>query len=293
MRFPGTQLRMAAVFSGLFLASAVCGASPQQERGRRDMPQPVRPSVDRPSPGASRADTPREMSGPVSAERAGRMGGHPGPRMRETDPRPTDLAPRVTSVNLYPGTRVVVPPAWNRCEVFPTGRYWRDRDIMAEIQWLSRRGFVPVTPIGLGVDEISDYVMLPAGWRAYGVSVPAGGTVQVEVQHSNLGWFRLMLVDKWGRPGPGMLQAAIAHQPVMVTYKNPGKEATAVYVIVDDPAWWSDARNPYRLVVRRDWDPAKVDLSGVKMVAGLWGASPSVSAEFRGPSLTGPAVYPR
>ena len=29
------------------------------------------------------------------------------------------------------------------------------------------------------------------------------------------------------------------------------------------------------------------------LVAGLWGASPSVSAEFRGRSLTGPAVYPR
>jgi hypothetical protein len=195
-------------------------------------------------------------------------------------------------VGLYPGTRVVVPPAWHRCTTFPTGFYWRQRDLMAEIQWLSRRGFVPVTALGDTVEALTDYVQVPSGWRAYGVSVPAGGTVQIEVQHSNLGWFRLMLVDKWGRPGPGMLQAAIAPQPILVTYKNPGKEATAVYVIVDDPAWWSDAKNPYTLAIRRDWDPARVDLSGVKMVAGLWGASPSVSAEFRGPSLTGPAVFP-
>jgi len=150
-----------------------------------------------------------------------------------------------------------------------------------------------VTPLGDSVEMISDFAQVPAGWRAYGLCVPAGGTIQVEVQHNKLGWFRLMLVDKWGQPGPGMLQAAIAHQPVMVTYKNPGQEATAIYVIVDDPAWWSDAKDPYTLQVRRDWDVAKTDLSQVKMVAGLWGASPSVSAQFRGPSLTGPAVFPR
>jgi hypothetical protein len=195
-------------------------------------------------------------------------------------------------VNLYPGTQVVVPPAWERCRTMPDGYYWRQRDLMAEIKWLSRRGFIPVTPLGDTVEALTDYVQTPAGWRAYGISVPAGGTVQLEVNHPSLAWFRLMLVNKWGTPGPGMLQAAIAHQPVMVTYKNPGKEALAIYVIVDDPAWWSDAKNPYTLTVRRDWNPATTDLSQVKMVAGLWGASPSVSAEFRSGSLTGPAVYP-
>jgi hypothetical protein len=195
-------------------------------------------------------------------------------------------------VSLYPGTRTVVPPAWDRCTSIPNMGYWRGRDLMAEIQWLSRRGFIPVTPLGDTVDVLTDYVQMPAGWRAYGISVPVGGTVQIEVQHDKLGWFRLMMVDKWGQPGPGMLRAAIAPQPILVTYKNPNKEATAIYVIVDDPAWWSDAKNPYTLVIRRDWDPAKTDLSHVKMVVGLWGASPSVSAEFRGRSLTGPAVFP-
>jgi hypothetical protein len=198
----------------------------------------------------------------------------------------------VSRVNLYPGTRTVVPPGFVRCNVMPTHGYWRERDLMAEIQWLSRRGFIPVTPLGDGVDELSDFVQAPAGWRAYGIAVPAGGTIQVEVDHAKLGWFRLMLVDKWGTPGPGMFQAAIAHQPVLVTYKNPGKEATAVYVIVDDPAWWSDAKNPYLLRVHRDWSIGQVDLSKVQMVAGLWGATPSVSAEFRRPSLSGPAVFP-
>jgi hypothetical protein len=199
---------------------------------------------------------------------------------------------RVNHVRLYPGSRTVIPPAFVRCSTIPNVGYWHTRDIMAEIQWLSRRGFIPVSPIGDSVDMLTDYAQQPAGWRAYGLSVPAGGTVQVEVQHAKLGWFRLMLVDKWGTPGPGMLQAAIAHQPVLVTYRNPGKEATAVYVVVDDPGWWSDDKNPYTLAVRRDWDPATTDLSRVKMVVGLWGATPSVSAQFRGPSLSGPAVFP-
>ena len=233
-----------------------------------------RPEISAPSP-----------AGGGSGHRVMRQG--PG-EIRQPAPRP-----QLARVDLYPGTRVVIPPAWNRCTVQPTAFYWRQRDLMGEIQWLSRRGFVPVTALGDTVDAFTDYVQMPSGWRAYGVSVPPGGTVQVEVKHGKLGWFRLMLVNKWGQPGPGMLQAAIAHQPVMVTYKNPDKEATAVYVIVDDPAWWSDARDPYTLAVRRDWDPATTDLSRVKVAAGLWGASPSVSAEFRGPSLTGPAVYPR
>jgi hypothetical protein len=162
---------------------------------------------------------------------------------------------------------------------------------MAEIKWLSRSGFIPVCPIGDSVDILSDYSQQPAGWRAYGISVPAGGTLQVGVEHPKLAWFRLMMVNRWGEPGNGMLHQLVEHQPTMLTYKNPGKEATAVYVIVDDPGWWSDAHQPYTLMVRRDWDPAKTDLSQVKMVAGLWGASPSVSAEFSGPSMTGPAVF--
>lgn len=287
MRFQSPPFHAATALSGVLLASSLLATSPQDERARRPSPQPMRPMGDRPSPDISRPYTPRPLSGPM----ADRMDRHSGPRTRQMEPRP-GIAPPVASVSLYPGTRIVVPPAWDRCTTFPTGLYWRQRDIMAEIQWLSRRGFIPVTPLGDTVGALTDYVQMPAGWRAYGISVPVGGTVQIEVQHANLGWFRLMLVDKWGRPGPGMLQAAIAPQPILVTYKNPNKEATAVYVIVDDPAWWSDARDPYTLVVRRDWDPATVDLSQVKMVAGLWGASPSVSAEFRGPSLTGPAVYP-
>jgi len=280
MRFPTQQLR---TFMALGLTSLLCGASPQEEGQRRATPQPRAPMPSRVAAEDSRAATPMPM-GPRGSRTPALQDGPSG--------RGLVPMPRVNRVSMYPGTRILIPPAWHRCTVQPTRLYWQQRDLMAEIQWLSRKGFLPVTPIGVGVSSLSDYTQQPAGWRAYGVAVPAGGRVQVEVSHPKIGWFRLMLVNKWGEPGPGMLQAAIAHQPVLVTYANPGKEATAVYIIVDDPAWWSDKDDPYTLSIRRDWDPLKVDLSEVKMVSGLWGASPSVSARFAGPSLTGPAVYP-
>ncbi|MDR3683040.1 MAG: hypothetical protein P4L11_04850 [Geothrix sp.] len=217
-----------------------------------------------------------------------RSGNRPGPSQRSTG----YVHPRVSRLYAYPGTQTVIPPGWGRRMTMPDMAFWGQRDLLGEIQWLSRAGYIPVSPVGNSVDALSDYVQLPAGWRAYGIAVPVGGTVQVEVQHTKVGWFRLMLMSKWGYPEAGMLEAAAAYRPVMVTYKNPGKEATAVYVVVDDPAWWSDAHDPYTLLVRRDWDPARTDLSQVQMVAGLWGATPSVTAEFRGPSLSGPAVYP-
>ena len=280
MTFASQQFRTLAA---LALTSLLCGASPQQERERRATPQPREPLPMR-GMGEMRAATPMPMGPRGSRLSEGVEDGAMGRR-------PTPL-PGGRPVAMYTGTRIIIPPAWERCRVQPTFAYWQGRDLMAQIQWLSRRGFLPVTPIGVGVDALADYTQRPAGWRAYGIAVPAGGRIQVEVHHPKLAWFRLMLVNKWGEPGPGMMQAAIAPQPVMVTYANPGKEATAVYVIVDDPAWWSGKDDPYTLTVRRDWDPLKVDLSQVPMVSGLWGASPSVSAEFRAPSLTGPAVYP-
>lgn len=270
------QHRSVTVLASLALASALWGMPPQEGRMSHAGPQ---------VPGESGVQMAPAPQAPMPSSRF-EPGFGPGRRGMAA------VHPRVSRVYIYRGSRTVVPPAWPRCGVMPTAAYWGQRDIMGEIQWLSRTGFIPVSPIGAGVEALSDYAQWPAGWRAYGIAVPVGGTVQVEVQHEKLGWFRLLLVDKWGQPGAGMLQAAIAHQPVLVTYKNPTKEAQAIYVIVDDPGWWSDAKDPYTLLVRRDWDPARADLSQVKMVAGLWGATPSVSAEFRGPSLSGPAVYP-
>lgn len=212
-------------------------------------------------------------------------------------PRPGN-GPQVAKIAYFKGTGshsrpIVFPPPFPRCTVLPDEAYWRSRDIMAEIQWLSRAGFLPVTPVDPSAETVVDHTWMPSGWKAYGFAIPPGGRLQVEVQHTKPGWFRLMAVDRWGKPGPGMLEAAIAHRPVMVTVSNPDRKPSAVYIIVDDPAWWSSKEDPYTLSIRRDWDPASVDLSSVKMVSGLWGSSPSISAEFRGPSRTGPAHFPR
>ena len=289
-RFP--QQPLMTVFACFSLASALCGVPPQEGRVQQ-------PSTTQAAPAPTPRSAPTPSMGTEGRGNRAASEGRPtrsGPVQRTADQqavRPSGGGLRASGIQLVPGTNVVVPPAWNRCTSRPTSNYWQRRDLMAEIQWMSRRGSIPVTPIGDAVDALTDYAWFPSGWRAYGISVPVGGTVQVEVQHPSLGWFRLMMVDKWGTPGPGMLRAAyIDHQPVMVTYTNPHKDATAIYIIVDDPAWWSDAKNPYNLLVRRNWDPATTDLSQVKMVVGLWGATPSVSAEFRGPSLSGPAVYP-
>lgn len=255
-----------------------------------------------PSGGGGVADRPTGGFAPGEFNPRGSSGGFiPGPagpsRALSMPARPGG-APPVTKISYFDGhyhrgRRIIMPPGFPRCTILPDADYWGSRDLMAEIQWLSRAGFLPVTPVDATVESLVDHTWRPAGWKAYGFAIPPGGKLQVEVQHDKLGWFRLMAVDRWGKPGRGMLQAAIAYRPTLVTLTNDSRKAEAVYIIVDDPAWWSDKDSPYTLVIRRDWDPAAVDLTKVQMVAGLWGASPSVSAQFRGPSLTGPAVYPR
>ncbi len=265
------------------------------QRGRPMPPGPRGGPVEPNGSGAAfstieRADP---MPGPrgFNPEGAVRHGGGGG-RERLMPPRPNH-APFVKRVDYFRDSRVLVPPGWwPRCSTMPDSAFWGRRDLFAEVQWLSRAGFIPITPVDPAAEVIEDFAFWPAGWKAYGFAIPPGGKLQVEVQHEKLGWFRLMAVDKWGKPGPGMLQAAVAYRPVMITLTNPRKESSAVYVIVDDPGWWSSKEDPFRLVVRRDWDPAQVDLRDVKMVSGIWGASPSVSAEFRHSSLTGPAVFP-
>lgn len=218
----------------------------------------------------------------------------PGPIHRTTDSAtlPTPVPRRPGPLETYPGTRTVVPPAWDRCTTLPDDRMWVTRNLFNEIQWIARKGLVPVTEVPPGTEELTDYAIFPAGWRGYGVAIPAGGKLTVELSHGNLGWFRLLAVRRDGTPGPGMLNAMTAHRPVAFTLSNPTGKAGVVYIVVDDPGWMSGKDRPYKLTFKRDWDVAKVDLSGVKVVEGIWGASPSVSAEFRGPSLTGPAVFP-
>lgn len=167
----------------------------------------------------------------------------------------------------------------------PDRFWWADHDIMAEIRWIARRGYLPVTPVAEGISELNGTADFPSGFKAYGFVVPAGAKLHVRLHHSNEGWFRVAMVNKWGDLGAGMLQNRIPTGNPEVSYTNPGKEAQAVYVLVDDPGWMSSTAYPYTLEVQRDWEPGKADTKGAKVVEGIWASNPVAesAAEFASP----------
>ncbi|HJV49586.1 MAG TPA: hypothetical protein VJ549_09960 [Geothrix sp.] len=152
---------------------------------------------------------------------------------------------------------------------FPTHETWRRRDITAEVQAMARRGFVAVNPIGDDIDEFTDVSEFPAGWKAYGFSVPPGEKIHIRLHHPAEGWFRLVMFNKWGELEKGMLQNLIPTGNPEVSYTNSRKEPRSVYVIVDDPGWMSSKEYPFRIHIDRSWDPAKK--KGVAPIAvGIW-----------------------
>ncbi|MBL0209800.1 MAG: hypothetical protein IPQ13_02635 [Holophagaceae bacterium] len=176
---------------------------------------------------------------------------------------------------------------WNPCVFLPNSVFWGHRDIFAEIQFMSRQGFVACTRVADDALEVSDYADFPQGWKGYAFVVPAKGTLHVSLNHTNRGWFRLVMMNKWGDLQEGMLQNLIATGTPEVTFKNPKDEAQAVYVVADDPGWMSSKAYPYQLIVERSWDPATVDLKDVKVAQGVWGNHLDMSAQFRRPTWVG------
>ncbi len=179
------------------------------------------------------------------------------------------------------------PHYWQPCPFFPNAVYWGHRDIMAEIQFMSREGFVACTRVADDALEVSDYADFPQGWKGYAFVVPAKGTLHVSLNHVNRGWFRLVMMNKWGDLQQGMLQNLIPTGNPEVTFKNPKDEAQAVYVVADDPGWMSSKAYPFQLTVERSWDPTTVDLKDVKVAAGVWGNHVDMSAQFRRPTYVG------
>ncbi len=167
-------------------------------------------------------------------------------------------------------SQIITPRPMARCTTMPNAAFWQHRDIMAEIQWMSRRGMIPVIPVADDAVTLQGASWYPAGWIAYGFRVPAGESLKVSLDHPNRGWFRLMMVNKWGRLEEGMLQNVVHTYEPVVTYKNPGKDNRAVYVIVDDPGWMSTEGNPFTVTVTRSWDPAKRKIEDAPVVTGIW-----------------------
>ena len=172
---------------------------------------------------------------------------------------------------------IIAPRPLPRCSAIPNQGYWkhRDRDILAEIQWMARRGSIAVIPVPDDAKGIEGFSPFPAGWRAYGFNVPASGVLHVRLHHPNEGWFSLKLVDKWGGQEKGMLQVPIYTGNPEVTYTNPFKEPRAVFVIVDDPGWMSGEKNLYTLSLEKSWKPSEYLDANKLVAAGIWAVKPS------------------
>ncbi len=219
---------------------------------------PARPApVDRPAPSRSMDRPPARV-----------MPDRPGATSRPPSVRgPVNRA----EVPIRPATSaVLIPWSMPRCTARPTPEVWRHRDIMTEIQSMARRGFIAVHPIGEDVSEFTGISYFPAGWISYGFRVPPGESIHVRLHHSNEGWFRLAMVNKWGSLEQGMLQNLIPTGNPEVKYSNPTKEVRSVYVIVDDPGWMSSKDNPFKVNVTRSWDPTQKKVDDAPIVTGIW-----------------------
>ena len=128
---------------------------------------------------------------------------------------------------------------------------------------------MPVKPI-LDEEELYDYGWIPAGWRAYGMVVPGHGEVTISLDHTKRAWFRLIMCNKWSQLEQGMLQNVLHTFEPVVTYKNPSNEARSIYIVADDPTWWSHKDWPYKLTIKRNWDPKQAPAEKLKLVDGIW-----------------------
>jgi hypothetical protein len=238
-------------FGGVALGLSVCGMGLSFAQDRR--PGGGRPAAERPIRSMDRPPATIMPDRPAQGQMA----------------RP--MSPMARPVPVRPATNaIILPRPMERCMNRPTTDYWRQRDIMAEIQAMARRGFIAVHPVGDAVNEFMGVSDFPAGWKAYGFRVPPGENIQVRLHHSNEGWFRLGMVNKWGSLEQGMLQNLIPTGNPEVKYTNPSKEARSVYVVVDDPGWMSSKDNPFTVKVSRSWDPAQKKVDDAPIVTGIW-----------------------
>jgi hypothetical protein len=239
-------------------------------------------------------------SGPgIGASNMGRSMGSTGGTMRGTTAgravMPNGAPIRTVPSNVgtlrerKAGVPIVLPPAMERWSTREpcTEERWRRRDIMGQIMYMARSGSIPIRGL-TDESELYDYGWIPAGWRAYGMFVPAGGEVRISLDHSKRAWFRLTMMNKWGQLEQGMLQNYLHTFEPVVTYKNPTDKTRAIYFIADDPAWWSHKDWPYKLTIQRNWDPKLGRPDTLKLVDGIWAVHtpdqpPANMAAFLGP----------
>jgi len=280
-----TALSKIAVLLTIFAAGVVSMAQ-SRSQGRQDAPPQQRqpqqrsPRVENMPPRPMRTQesyAPDRQARSLESHRQGR---------REIRQETPERVPQ----QVPPPDRPARLRALPRLRAIPTSYYWdrRYNMIFRDITFISRRGYIPVTAIPSDTYEIVDYASLPAGWRGYGFVVPPGESVRINLEHPNRAWFRLIICDAWGQPVPGGLSSALAQIEPRLTYTNPGTEAKAIYLIVDDPGWMSGEGNPYTLELERSWAPLLIPTDQSLIVSGIWGIDRSVNAKFSGPVLVMP-----
>lgn len=274
-RVPSQSILFRRSLLSLFAVSLVgAGFAVAQSRGERlqpsgPPPQPQRPIerfVDRPRDREFERPMPRRMERPME---------RPVERQRDPREQPKDSVRSTRGDEAAPFPRpaqpqLVAPRPMPRCTVHPTPEYWKTRDLGAEIQQMARRGNIQVHPVKGDLKTFDGWSQYPAGWIAYGFTVPPGDTLKVSLEHPNRGWFRLQTMNKWGQLEQGMLQNVLHTFEPVVTYTNPTKEARAVYVLVDDPGQMSSSGNPFTINITRSWDPEQKKIDNAIVVTGIW-----------------------
>lgn len=188
---------------------------------------------------------------------------HPAARAQGGVARPAHLPPPATNM-------IMMPQALPRAMGLPAAAFWEQRDMLGAIRNSARQGYIPTVPVDAATPAVTDFTYFPAGWKAYAFAVPQGERLHVRLHHAKEGWFRLVMVNRWGSMTMGMLQNRIPTGNPEVSYKNLYKSPQVVYVIVDDPGWMSSKTDPFTLKVERSWDPAKVPMPNIPTVLGVF-----------------------
>ncbi len=107
--------------------------------------------------------------------------------------------------------------------------------IDAKIRTQARRtaSIQPAVALPPGSLKVKDKVADVAGWKAYRVDVPAGGSIHMRLRGPHEAWFVIRTANKWGTLEKGMLQNIIKTGNPEARYKNPTQATQTIYFVVD------------------------------------------------------------
>ncbi len=127
----------------------------------------------------------------------------------------------------------VAGPATTRMVDPARGMGFTGIDAMVRTQARHTGSIQPAVALPEGSLRVHDKVTDVAGWKAYQVVVPNGGSIHMRLRGLHEGWFAVRAVNKWGSLEKGMLQNVIKTGNPEARYTNPTKDAKTIYFVVD------------------------------------------------------------